>query len=378
MAENKEKSTKTRRKTKEERLDSLKKRKGVKESNERMPDGLEVLIPRSPSFEGKKFRPNLVSVDPSRPLFISGGKAAAPTPKEIASHKMRTSLDPKVQTVFTGTVTGLRNLINPKTGETTAYALIWSNFGVEGFAGRTVMIASSEFFLFNGTESSLEVHPAKYITGLLGAEIEFTLLDIIKDGDTEKVLIGSRRRPALKKIATYWRGATEGDFLIKEGSILEARIINVRPRGILVEIFGMEFFIPGKELSYANISDCNEYFKTGQRLNVIVNKIDRRENGEIFAELSYKDTMPNERREFISQYAVGDLIECVTTNVVVSESGEVSVFAKFMDTLDIMCKMQPNVSIVPIKGETVRVKIVGIDSELLQIWGAVVHVFPIY
>lgn len=372
----------TAKKTESERREEiLQKRNGVASSNAKLPDGMKVKVPMSPSFTGRKFRPNLKSLDPNGVIFIEGSdkyKEEA-SPEQIAYQRLKNSIDPNVQSIFTGTIVGKRDIVSEK-GTTVSYALVWTNAGVEGFKGRTIMISYSDLFIPNGTKASAVVAPGKYIDSLLGAEIDFTILDMITDANgQEKYIIGSRKRASLRKIATYWESKQDGKFLLDAESIVEARIVTVAPRGIRVEIFGMEFFIPGKELSYGAISNCCEHFSVGTKLKVKLLSVERKANGDIFADLSYKQTKPNEIAKFMADFAVGDEVNGVTSNVVYDEKkGETLIYVTLGGTLDILCRMMPNVAVVPIKGEKVKVRIIGIDEETLKMWGGIIHVYVKY
>ena len=366
---------------KEKEKEILSKRNGVASSNSKLPEGMEVIVPTSPSFTGRKFRPNLKSLDPNGVIFIDGSAKykQQQSPKELAYQRLKSSLDPRVQTMFTGIVKGKRDIAS-KDGEVISYALVSTNAGVEGYTGRTIMISYSDFYVPNGTKNSLHLSPDKYIDSMMGAEVDFTILEMLTDENgNEKYIIGSRRRASLRKIATYWEGKQDDKYLLDVGNIVEARIVNVAPKGIRVELFGIEFFVPGKELSYGAISNCQGKFFVGDKIQVKITELIRTQKGEIYAQLSHRETKPNELLDFMGDYAVGDEVEGLTSNVTFDEKkNETVVFVTLDGTMDVLCKMMPNVSVVPIVGEKVKLRIMGMDEEKMQMWGGILHVYVKY
>ena len=359
----------------------LQQRNGVASSNAKLPEGLSVKVPTSPFMTSKKFRPNVDSINAEDVVYIDGGDKFnnKPEPEEIAYQRLKASMDPKVQSIFTGNIVGRRDL-EAENGKTVSYALVWTNAGVEGYKGRTIMISYSDLFIPNGTQSSLKVSPGNYIDSIIGAEIDFTILDMLTDENgREKYIIGSRKRASLRKIATFWEGKQNDKYILEEGSIVEARVVTVAPRGIRVEIFGIEFFIPSKELSYGAISNCTEKFEVGTKIKVLIMSIERKLNGTIYAQLSHKRTKPNEIANFMADYAVGDEVNGVTTNVVYDDKkGETLIYVTIGETMDVLCRLMPNISIVPIKGEKVKIRILGIDEENLMMWAGIIHVYVRY
>lgn len=359
------------------REEILKERPGVKESMEKAPEGLEISIPQKSGLGKKKFRPNLKSIDTKRTLFAGG--SAAPideqSPREIAKLKMKAALDPAVQTMFKGIVRGQRVLTDPKTNNPYYYALVWTDAGVDGFAGKMVMISYDDLIVPNGTKGSKVLDPASYIKSLEGAEIEFTLLDIVEEGGIEKYILGSRKRAALKRLETYWMGKKGNSYILKPGQMLEGRIVGVRDKGIRCEVFGIEFFIPGKELSHTQLDDCRTKFSPANRIKLLLKDVKRMKNGEIYAEFSHKDTFPNDVLDQFSGISVGDKITGITKVSGYDEkTGKFYAFVSINDTFDIRCTMRDSVSVTPVKGEKVTLVVHGIDYEALKMWGEIIHV----
>ena len=77
----------------------------------------------------------------------------------------------------------------------------------------------------------------------------------------------------IKRRIHYFDTASNTGRRLREGSIAEARVVSVIRSGIFVDLFGVELFIPLKELSYQRIMDAKLYYQTGQRVLVKILKI---------------------------------------------------------------------------------------------------------
>ena len=88
----------------------------------------------------------------------------------------------------------------------------------------------------------------------LGAEIDY----IIKGIDQESgIAVGSRLEAMEIKRRQYYFGRDrDGNNLIYEGVCAEARIVSVIRAGIFVDLFGLEVYIPLRELSYQRLMDA--------------------------------------------------------------------------------------------------------------------------
>ncbi len=118
------------------------------------------------------------------------------------------------------------------------------------------------------------------IRGMLGAEIDFIVIDI----DTiSNIAIASRRD------AMQLRAELELPKL-KVNDAVRVRILAVGIKHILVELYGKEVIIKAENLQHTYIVNCKDYYIPGQYLKVRIKDIDIQKN--IF-ELSAKDFISN-------------------------------------------------------------------------------------
>ena len=153
---------------------------------------------------------------------------------------------------------------------------------------------------------------------------------------------------------------------VREGTIAEARVVSVIRTGIFVDLFGVETFIPLKELSYQRIMDAKLYYQTGQRVLVKVLGINIVDKNTVEVEASVKQTTENPSAQALRKYSVGS--KYVGTVSLVDTTG---VFVALDGGIDCLCAYPKRGR--PPRGARVTVMILGINKEANRIWGAIIH-----
>ncbi len=77
---------------------------------------------------------------------------------------------------------------------------------------------------------------------------------------------------------------------LAEGQSVEGEISSIRDFGAFVDIGGVDGLIPISEIGWSRVENVNDYFTVGQKVKVIVKKLDW-DNNRI--SLSYKETLAN-------------------------------------------------------------------------------------
>ena len=85
----------------------------------------------------------------------------------------------------------------------------------------------------------------------------------------------------------------DGNNLLYSGVCAEARIVSVIRAGIFVDLFGLEIYIPLRELSYQRWMDAAAHFQPGQRILVKVLEVDRSDRNHVKATASVKQSGEN-------------------------------------------------------------------------------------
>mgnify|MGYP000757902795 CR=1 FL=1 len=97
----------------------------------------------------------------------------------------------------------------------------------------------------NSTESMV-VRQMKLLGNMLGAEIDFVILGI--DSKTRSVVASRREAMMRKRQLFYFSPDANGEYRVREGRVVQARVIAVADKSIRVEIFGVECSIMARDL----------------------------------------------------------------------------------------------------------------------------------
>ena len=203
------------------------------------------------------------------------------------------------------------------------------------------------------------------LTKRLGAEVDY----IVKGIDPKSGLAVASRLEAMKaKRKAYYLGTDrDGNTLLYSGVCAEARIVSVIRAGIFVDLFGLEIYIPLRELSYQRWMDAAAYFQPGQRILVKVLEVDRSDRNQIKATASVKQAGENPYEKALRRYSVGN--RYVGTVSMVDTNG---VFVALDGGIDCLCSYPKRGR--PPRGSRVTVRILGINNDSNRIWGAITHI----
>ena len=199
----------------------------------------------------------------------------------------------------------------------------------------------------------------------LGAEADY----IVKGIDREaNVAIASRLDAMKAKRKQFYLGTDrDGNNLIYPGLCAEARVVSSIRAGIFVDLFGLEIYIPLRELSYQRLMDASGYFQPGQRILVKVLDVDRSDKNDIKASASVKQATENPYEKALQRYTVDN--RYVGTVSMVDTNG---VFVALDGGVDCLCSYPKRGR--PPRGARVTVRILGINRESNRIWGAITHI----
>ncbi len=203
------------------------------------------------------------------------------------------------------------------------------------------------------------------VTKRLGAEVDY----IVKGIDQETGLAAASRLEAMRaRRKEYYFGTDrEGNYILHSGVCAEARVVSVIRAGIFVDLFGLELYVPLRELSYQRWMDAAAHFQPGQRILVKVLEVDRRDRNNVKASVSVKQAQENPYEKALRRYSVGN--RYVGTVSMVDTTG---VFVALDGGIDCLCSYPKRGR--PPRGSRVTVRILGIDHVSNRIWGAITHI----
>lgn len=203
------------------------------------------------------------------------------------------------------------------------------------------------------------------LTKRLGAEVDYIVKGI--DADS-RIAVASRLDAMRAKRKQYYFGTDrDGNNLLYAGLIAEARVISVIRAGIFADLFGLEVYIPLRELSYQRVMDAAGYFQPGQRILVKITELDRNDREHIKVSASVKQATENPYEKALKMYSEGN--RYVGTVSMVDTNG---VFVALDGGIDCLCSYPKRGR--PPRGARVTVRILGINRESNRIWGAITHI----
>lgn len=211
----------------------------------------------------------------------------------------------------------------------------------------------------------------------IGAEVDFTVLSGEDIETPYPIFIGSRkegmRRRALKE---WFRKNKDGSYRIQEQSIVEARVVLVATRFVIVDVFGIETTIYKRELTHEYINDARDNFVAGDIVRVRVTDIQRKienDKPKITYTASIKRAIPDPRIVHFEEYNVGQTCKGVVTNVNLSDKG-ITFFVNVNGEVDVLCWLKAGITLLPVEGDTVSIKIARKYEKENNLTGTITHV----
>lgn len=134
-----------------------------------------------------------------------------------------------------------------------------------------------------------------------------------------------------------------------------------------MDLFGVETYIPLRELSYQRMMDASSSFQPGQRILVKILGIDRSDRNHIRVSASIKQAGENPYEKALRRYSIGN--RYVGTVSMVDTTG---VFVALDGGIDCLCSYPKRGR--PPRGARVTVRILGINHDSNRIWGAITHI----
>ena len=292
---------------------------------------------------------NVLSIDEHRTVETEADKARNDLLDLIESMK--------TQKILTGTIQGVEQ---PEDNPSRSLAVIYhGDFKVIIPAEEAVLPPEDN----RGRSQEDVMHYT--LTKRLGAEVDY----IVKGIDPQSgVAVASRLEAMAAKRKEYYFGTDrDGNNILYEGVCAEARIVSVIRAGIFLDLFGLEIYIPLRELSYQRLLDASSQFQPGQRVLVKILSIDRSDRNHIKASASVKQAGENPYEKALRRFSVGN--RYVGTVSMVDTTG---VFVALDGGVDCLCSYPKRGR--PPRGARVTVRILGLNMESNRIWGAITHI----
>ncbi len=249
--------------------------------------------------------------------------------------------------------------------------------GVAHYGCLKVIIPASEFAeAYHIPSLSALDNEKRMMNTRLGSEFDFIVTKATSEMLQQNIIIASRVRAMAIKMRKYWHlrkrdesGTLTNAYRLQSGVTVEARVVAVQRAGIIVEVYGVEGFVPVRNLSYQRIGDPTMVFVQGDRIPVKITSIERDENGDVKAEFSVKEVREKPSIETVQSYKLDSVY-----------SGEVSLVAPngvyvSLGGIDCLCPM-PTFNMRPVQGCRVTLRITAQDVKNCRLFGRITYVTP--
>ena len=294
---------------------------------------------------------------PSQVLAIDGHLVAETETEKAKNDLLDLMESQKTGRILTGTIQGVERQEN---GQSRSMAVIYHGEFKVIIPAEEAVEAPEDF---RGRLPEDVLHDM--LTKRLGAEVDY----IVKGIDPQSGIAAASRLDAMRaKRKEYYLGTDrDGNYRIYSDLCAEARVVSVIRAGIFVDLFGLEVYIPLRELSYQRWMDAAVYFQSGQRILVKVLSVDRSDRSNIRVTASVKQAGENPYEKALRRYSVGN--RYVGTVSMVDTNG---VFVALDGGIDCLCSYPKRGR--PPRGSRVTVRILGINNDSNRIWGAITHI----
>ena len=183
---------------------------------------------------------------------------------DIAWHEIHNAY--RTRRILSGTLAGLEQLDNGK------------YVGIVDYKGYRILIPMKQMIYnypnqIQGPEYKEEMQKLhRNLSNMLGAEIDF----MVKGIDSKARSVVASRKDAMnrKRQIFYMDEDLNGERRIREGRLVQARIIGVHEKILRLEIFGVETTIYARNLSWEWIGDVHDHYSVGDHIVVRITKVE--------------------------------------------------------------------------------------------------------
>ncbi len=220
--------------------------------------------------ESAETKPRARSISrPERPAPIltieAGGEVVTEEMQaDIAWHEIHNAY--RTWRILSGTFGGLEQLDSGK------------YVGIVDYKGYRILIPMKQMIYnypnqIQGPEYKEEMQKLhRNLSNMLGAQIDF----MVKGIDSKAHSVVASRKDAMrrKRQIFYIDEDLNGERRVREGRLVQARIIGVHEKILRLEIFGVETAIFARNLSWEWIGDVHDHYSVGDHIVVRVTKVD--------------------------------------------------------------------------------------------------------
>lgn len=162
-------------------------------------------------------------------------------------------------------------------------------------------------------DGSVKDRLARICNTMLGAEIDV----VIKGMDKQNNSVVASRKDAMnrKRERFYLTPLSDGLPQVREGRIVEGRVIAVTPMVARIELFGVEVSMSASQLSWDWISDVSTKYHVGDKINVLIEKLEGDSIDNLRITPDVKSLIPNVSVQNLEKCAVQGKYVGEVTNI---------------------------------------------------------------
>ncbi len=226
--------------------------------------------------------------------------------------------------------------------------------------GLMVDVGISEIFM---PASQYHYKFVKDLESLVGKQIRGKIIEFDKKKNkvilSQKVIVEAEHKAKVEADAKV-----KGDFFssLEVGQKISGKVKSIMNYGVFVNIGALDGFIHISDLSHSKVNHPNDVLSEGDTIEAVIINLDE-ENQKI--KLSVKEMTEDPWTSFVNNNKKGDIVEGTITNTV-----SFGAFAEIAPTVEglihisqISHEKVESVDAVLHKGDTVKVKIIGIDND---------------
>lgn len=194
---------------------------------------------------------------------------------------------------------------------------LYGNVVVAYYKEQRIVIPVTEMMItingINYQKETVDERLTRICNSMLGAET-----DVIIKGIDKKALsvVASRQEAMMKKRERFYlTPLSDGLPHVREGRITEGRIIAVSPTVARIELFGLEVTIPASQISWDWITDVSANYHVGEKMKVLVTKVEGNTPDSLRVEVDVKSITPNTSKDNLSKCVVQGKYIGEVTNV---------------------------------------------------------------
>lgn len=294
------------------------------------------------------------------------------SPREKVKQEFVSSMDPKIQAVLTGKLIG------------------YANMNIKGMRVLLIKVAYKEDIVhilpenyFPDYDPEKSVNYIRSIEYRKGTPCSF-LVDYIDPEYPQEGFVSGSRIKAMEKVKQkFWNSDTneydeDGRPLkyLRTGVIVEGKVLEARPHGIVIEIFGVESFVPSAELFWVHVNNARTLIKAGDVMNFFLKKVERTGSAkdlQVTFTASHKLATENPVQKYFTMYNISDNVIGEVTQAY-AQDGRMKFFVNVNNQIDVFCTMSEGVEKIPAVGQEVDIVLRGKNYDKLWFWGEIIHV----